>query len=114
MTGIDKRVNKDGSVSYRARVRIKGHPTVIKSFSSITLAKKWKKDTEVEIEKGRYFDKIEAQKHTLGEAIDRYIKIVLPGKPKDAKNVLRHLLWWKQQLGDYSLDCVKSSLIAER
>lgn len=112
--GIDKRINKDGTIGYRARVRIKGQPAVTKTLSSLTLAKKWKKDTEVEIEKGRYFDKIEAQKHTLGEAIDRYIKMVLPGKPKNAKNVYHHLLWWKKQLGNYSLDCVKPSLLAEK
>jgi hypothetical protein len=112
--GIDKRTNQDGSESYRARVRIKGQPTVTKTFSSMTVAKKWKRDTEVAIEKGRYFNQIEAQKHTLGEAIDRYIKIVLPGKPKNAKNLLQHLLWWKQQLGEYSLDCLKPSLIAEK
>jgi len=27
--GIDKRTHKDGTVSYRARVRIKGHPVLI-------------------------------------------------------------------------------------
>ncbi len=27
MKGIDKRTHKDGIVSYRARVRIKGHPS---------------------------------------------------------------------------------------
>lgn len=114
MNGIDKRPNKDGTDSYRVRVRIKGHPPVTKTFTSLTLAKKWKRNTEVEIEEGRYFDKVEAQKHTLSEAIDRYIKSILPGKPKDAKNVHRHLLWWKRQLGDYSLDCIKPSFIAEK
>ncbi|MGK5594808.1 MAG: hypothetical protein ACSNEK_05565 [Parachlamydiaceae bacterium] len=114
MKGIDKRVAKDGSVSYRARVRIKGHPILSKTFSSMTLAKQWKKETEVEIEKGRYFDRIEAQKHTLSEAIDRYIKYILPSKPKNAKNVRHHLLWWKTQLGAYSLDAIKPSLIAEQ
>lgn len=112
--GIDKRVAKDGTISYRARVRIKGHPILSKTFSSMTLAKQWKKETEVEIEKGRYFDRIEAQKHTLGEAIDRYIKHILPSKPKNAKNVRHHLLWWKDKLGAYSLDAIKPSLIAEQ
>lgn len=46
MKGIDKRTHKDGTVSYRARVRIKGHPVIIQSFSSKTLAMKWKRDTE--------------------------------------------------------------------
>jgi hypothetical protein len=95
--GIDERKNSDGSVSYRARVRVKGHAPITKTFSSLTLAKKWKKMTEVEIEKGRYFDRHEAKKHTMGEAIDRYIEAVLPTKPKNAHNVKQHLLWWKKQ-----------------
>ncbi|BBI17504.1 hypothetical protein [Neochlamydia sp. S13] len=48
----------------------------------------------------------------MSEAIDRYIKSILLRKPKDAKNVQRHLLGWKRQLGNYSLDCIKSSLVA--
>lgn len=111
--GIDKRVGKDGTISYRARVRVKGHPPITKTFNSYTLAKKWKKNTEVEIDAGRYFDKLESQKHTLGEAIDRYIELVLPRKPKNASNVEQHLLWWKRQLGDYTLHSLKPSLVAE-
>ena len=111
--GIDKRVGKDGAISYRARVRVKGHPPVTKTFNSYTLAKKWKKNTEVEIDSGRYFDKLESQKHTLGEAIDRYIELVLPRKPKNASNVQQHLLWWNQKLGDYTLHSLKPNLIAE-
>lgn len=112
--GIDERKNSDGSISYRARVRVKGHEPITKTFSSLTLAKKWKKTTEVEIEKGRYFDKHEAQKHTMGEAIDRYIEAVLPKKPKNAHNVKQHLLWWKKQFKHLTLDAIKPSLIAEK
>jgi|GEM_PF-4087103 len=44
--GLDERINGDGSVSYRAHVRVKGHTPMTKTFSSLTLAKKWKKTTE--------------------------------------------------------------------
>ncbi|KIC72290.1 hypothetical protein DB42_DF00040 [Neochlamydia sp. EPS4] len=33
--GIDERKNSDGSVSYRARVRAKGHAPIPKPFSSL-------------------------------------------------------------------------------
>ncbi len=39
MQGIEKRINKDGSSTYRARVRIKGHPSVSEPFSSLALGK---------------------------------------------------------------------------
>ncbi len=112
--GIDERPQKDGTTSYRARVSIKGHPTVTKTFKNLTTAKRWKRNTEAEIDAGRYFDKIEAKKHTLGEAIDRYLKNILPSKPNNAKNVQHHLLWWKDRLGAYSLDAIKPSLLAEQ
>lgn len=92
--GIDKRISKNGTIRYRVRIRMKGHPTVTKTLSNMTHAKKWKRDTEVEIERGRYFDKVEAQKHTFGEMIDRYIDTVLSKRQKYARNTLRHLNWF--------------------
>ena len=35
---------------------------------------------------------------TFADLIDLYIERVLPGKPRNAKNVLRHLMWWKVRL----------------
>jgi hypothetical protein len=75
--GIEKRTNKDGSSTYRARVRIKGHPYVRESFSSLTLAKKWKRDTESAIEQGRFQFSSQEKKHTFAELVDRYIQTIL-------------------------------------
>jgi integrase len=112
--GIDKRTHKDGTVSYRARVRIKGHPVLIQSFASKTLAMKWKRDTESAIERGAFAYEKPGSKHTLSELIDRYIEKVLPTKPKNARNIRQHLLWWKQELGHCLLSDIKPSLIAQK
>lgn len=114
MKGIEKRTNKDGSFTYRARVRIKGHPSVSESFSSLTLAKKWKRDTESAIERGRFQFSSLAKKHTLAELIDRYIENILPTKPKNARNDKQQLLWWKQELGHCLLSDIKPSHIAQK
>lgn len=114
MKGIDKRTHKNGTVSYRARVRIKGHPVLIHSFTSKTLAIKWKRDTESVIERGIFTYEKPGSKHILSELIDRYIEKVLPTKPKNARNVHQHLLWWKQELGDYLLSDIKPNLIAQK
>ncbi len=114
MKGIDKRTHKDGTVSYRARVRIKGHPVLIQSFASKTLAMKWKRDTESAVEQGKYEYVKPGSKNTLAELIDRYIERVLPSKPKNARNVRQHLLWWKQELGHCLLSDIKPSLIAQK
>ena len=112
--GIDKRIHKNGTVSYRARVRIKGHPVLSQSFASKTLAMKWKRDTESEVEKGKYEYAKLGSKNTLAELIDRYIEKVLPSKPKNARNVRQHLLSWKQELGHCLLFDIKPSMIAQK
>lgn len=114
MQGIEKRTNKDGSFTYRARVRIKGHPSISESFNSLTLAKKWKRNTESAIEQGRYqFSSLE-KKHTLAEMIDRYVETILPTKPKNARNIKQHLLWWKKELGHCLLAEIKPNQIAQK
>jgi len=112
--GIEKRINKDGSSTYRARVRIKGHPSVSESFSSLALAKKWKRNTESAIEHGRFQFPSQEKKHTLAELVDRYLETVLPGKPKNARNVRQHLIWWKRELGHCLLSDIKPSHIAQK
>ncbi len=114
MKGIDKRIHKNETVSYRARVRIKGHPVLSQSFASKTLAMKWKRDTESAVEQGKYQYSQPGSKNTLAELINRYIEKVLPSKPKNARNVRQHLLWWKQELGHCLLSDIKPSLIAQK
>jgi len=52
--GIDSRVAKNGEVSYRVRIRIKGHQSFSKTFKNLTHAKQWKRITESSVEKGEY------------------------------------------------------------
>src|SRR5690606_23884919 len=79
-----------------------------------TDAKKWLQETETEIRQGRYFRKDEARRHTLADAIDRYLKDVLPTKSRmTIVNQRMQLEWWKQAIGAYSLADITSALIVE-
>ena len=113
LRGIMMRTHKHCQ-SYRVRIRMKGGQCFDRSFKSKTLAKKWKRDMESAIEHDRYEFTNPAGKHTLAELIDLYIDRVLPGKPKNAKNIYRHLLWWRKELGHLLLVQVRASLIAEK
>jgi integrase len=113
LKGITMRTHKHCQ-SYRVRIRMKGGQYFDRSFKSKTLAKKWKRDMESAIEHDRYEFTNPATKHTVTELIDLYIGRVLPSKPKNAKNTLRHLLWWKQELGYLLLAQIRPSLIAEK
>lgn len=110
--GIDRRVSKSGEISYRVRIRIKGHRPISKTLKSLTHAKRWKRLTESAIEKGEYLSHSLGESKTLSDAIDRYLAEVLPHKPKDAKNVRRHLEKWKKELGSQKITKVSPSDIA--
>ncbi len=113
MASIRKRANKDGTVSYRVDVRLKGFPPQRATFARLTDAKQWGKNTEAAIKENRYFKTAEAQKHTLGELIDRYIRDVLPTKPKQETDQKQQLEWFKAEIGDYTLADITPAKIVE-
>lgn len=112
MASIQKRISKTGKTSFRVEVRLKGFPPQRATFERKTDAKDWAKNTESAIKEGRYFKTREAQKHTLADAIDKYIKSEVP-KRKDEKKRKTHCNWWKTELGNYTLADVTPALISE-
>ncbi len=100
MASIQKRVSKDGTVTYRAQVRRKGQSPLTATFTRKTDAKKWAEDRDADIRQNRHFKYAEAKKHTVGEAIDRYIETVLPRKPKSAYVQEPQLIRWRDEIGD--------------
>lgn len=112
MASIEKRTNNNAT-TYRVKVRLKGYPTETATFTRLTDARIWSQQTETAIREGRYFKASEAKKHTLTDAIDRYIKNILPKKPKSKRNQTTQLTWWKNTIGDYTLADLSPALIAE-
>jgi integrase len=112
MASVRKRKDSKGNLSYHVQVRLKGYPTQTASFDRLTDARKWASSTESAIREGRHFKTAESKKHTLADLIDRYIENIIPHK-KNQKNDLRHLQYWKDEIGAYALSEVTSSLIVE-
>ncbi len=112
MATIEKRTGKDGSTSYRVKVRLRGQPIESASFSSLTRARQWAQSTESAIREGRYFQTREAKKHTLAEAIDRYAKENLP-KIRTGDKRLPLLHWWRDRLGTTTLADLSAPAINE-
>jgi len=110
---IEKRTAEDGTTSYRVKVRIKGHPVATATCPRLTDARRLPSQTEAAIREWRYFKTLEAQKHTFGDLVDRYIRDVLPAKPKSQAKQTAQLTWWKAELGAYALADVTPALIAE-
>lgn len=114
MPTIEKRTTQDGDIRYRAVVRLKGHPVQRATFERKTDAGKWARATESAIREGRYFKTAEAKRHTLTEAIERYLAEVMPHKPKSAPKQTAQLNWWKERIGAYTLADVSAALIIEQ
>jgi integrase len=114
MATIYEREYPSGEKSFRAQVRVKGYPTLSATFDRKTDARIWSQKIETEMRAGRYVDTVEAQRHTFGDMIDRYIEDTLPGKSAGTVRAqMHHLLWWKQRLGKYMLSMVTPALIVE-
>lgn len=102
MATVEKRTQGDGVTSYRCKVRMKGHPIQTATFERLTDARKWATQTEAAIREGRHFQTVEAKRHTLAEAIERYERDTLPTL-KSAPSRRLHYAWWKDRLGAYTL-----------
>lgn len=113
MAYIQKREKQNGKHHYRVQVRLKGFPTQSATFERKTDANKWAMQTESAIREGRHFATVESKKHTLAKAIDRYIKEILPTKPKSAAKQKSQLMWWRDRIGAYTLSDASPQLIAE-
>lgn len=114
MATIQKRLNIKGETSFHVRVRLRGHPVQTCTFTRLTDAREWGKQTETAIREGRYFKTAEAKKHTVAELIDRYLKIIEQRKPQRYNSVKAMLFWWHDQIGSYLLSDVTRALLIEK
>ena len=108
MAAIEKRKNADGSFSYRAKVRLKGHEPVSASFDRKTDASEWAKKVEADQKDRRYFGA--SKRHTLSELIERYTTDELH-KLKSAKTVGARLDYWKDSIGTRLLSDVTHDVL---
>ncbi len=114
MATITERIAQDGSKSYRVEIRLKGAPRLSETFERKTDARKWASATETAIREGRHFGTVEAKRHTLAEAIDRYTRDVLPTKRATTQaGQVAQLHWWKERIGHKTLSECTPALLAE-
>ena len=71
-------IRKRGPYQWEARIRKKGLPITCKTFETRAEAEKWARVLESEMDRGIYVPRSEAERTTLREALDRYIKEHLP------------------------------------
>lgn len=110
--GIEVRPNKDGINRFRVRIRKKGQKEISETYRTETLARKNKYRIESEIESALTDFKLPG-KQMFGDLVDRYIEIILPQNPKNARNKRAHLMWWNEKFKHLRLRDIKPNLIAQ-
>ena len=114
MATVNTHTAEDGKVTYRARVKVKGHKVLSKTFSTKTAAKRWAQSMEVKLREAPDLAASEAHRHSLSEAIDRYLAEVLPGKAASTRRDQQaELEWWRARLGTLPLAAVTPARLAE-
>jgi integrase len=95
--GIQQRINGDGSVTYRAQVRMRGFSPLSKSFPRRTDAKRWIEDTKTAIRGGNQVS-TEAMRTTLRDALERYKREITPSKKGWRREQDRVTAWMNNPL----------------
>lgn len=108
MATIEARKSRSG-ISYRAKVRVKGHPLISESFRLKSKAKRWATKIEAEIHSGKYFPETH---YTLADAVDRYTNNHLC-QLKDGVKRSKHLAWWNDQIGHLRLAEIRPDTISK-
>ncbi|WP_449412408.1 site-specific integrase [Pandoraea soli] len=71
---------------WQVRVRRRGFPLEVKTFTTRLEAERWARSIETEIDRGSYVSRSEAESTTLGDILERYTVDVCPllrGGPED-------------------------------
>ncbi len=115
MATIRPRKTKSGATRYHVQIRVRGLPPISATFDRLTDARTWSAKIESEMRLSSRVPQLEARRHTLTEAIERYDRWYLPRKaPRTIPTQRRHLEYWKEELGAYSLDQITPDRIVAR
>jgi len=106
---------KDGSITYRVRIRMKGKPLQSASFPTRQDAQRWAKLREAEMLTQRHFPEKRVE-HTFADLLERYEQDVLPRKVYETQRRESYLLaFWKKRFGFKLLtDLTKADIVKVR
>jgi len=115
MANIQVRTAKDGTKSYRVLIRRRGQPLQSRTFTTMSDAKKWERDVESQIDKGKQFMTSPSKEKTVANMIDRYLELNLPNESETSQASKKsQLAWWKEQVGHLKLSQLTAAVIVEK
>ena len=106
-------IEKRGKFQWRAKVRRKGHPPQSGTFDTKGAAYAWARQVETEMDTGVFVSRLEAERTTLREALDRYEREVTPAKKGWKEETYRIGYWRRHSLATLSLAAIRSGDLAQ-
>ena len=82
-------ISKRGVQQYQARVRKKGYPEQVATFTTKGAAQQWATEVENAMNRGRFVNRKEAESTTLHDALDRYLIEISPAKKGHKQEINR-------------------------
>lgn len=103
--------NRNGK--WQARIQIKGHVPLSKTFINKVDAERWAKQVEVDMQKGSYTNLVLAERTTFAEIIDRYITEVLPTMRGGSADYIRLKALARRPIAELSMSSLTPQKIAQ-
>src|SRR5699024_2895422 len=106
-------LTKTSTGNWEAVIRRKDSPTAAKTWRTKRDAQQWATAVEDEMRRGAFIRRTPSERTTLSEALDRYLREVVPTKKASTqagnRSQAEHLRGF---LGDYGLAAVTPDLVA--
>jgi integrase len=112
MGTIQTRKDKEGVLTYRAMVRMRGYPHQSRTFTRRTDAKDWIRKTE-QLVKDDNLPSAEAGRTTLLDALDRYLREITPSKKGKKREQGRVKAWKRHPLAHRFLSQLRGADFAK-
>ncbi|MFZ4772688.1 MAG: tyrosine-type recombinase/integrase [Chlamydiia bacterium] len=111
---IRKRKNSKNQPCYQVIIRDNdGHPAQYETFPTMQEAKDWEIRERARRRTETYFPEKIEQKHTLADLIMSYTNLLKHLGKKSTRDILRHLKWWNDEIGDIPLLQIKGEVLAK-
>lgn len=106
-------IRKKGDYQWHCQIRRQGYPTQTRTFETRDDAEKWARDVERAMDRGTFVDRREADKNTLRQVLERYLKDVTPGhKGKDVEE-LRIKALTRDRIADFKMSALSAAALAD-
>jgi len=98
--------------SWKAQIRRKGFTPMTATFDTKAEATRWAAGIEGDMARSKHVDSREADRKTLGAALETYLKLVSSKKKSAVQEATRIAKWLKHPLADKSLSSITPSDLA--